>query len=140
MARTFTNPLSLYRAGVPSTVSVDSVFPSRSKTKLPAITRSSGTACDLGYFHATHCRADASPEERRNSGMTHPVKRIAALTSAMAVLVVVLLVIVALPASAATRRPDHTSGDLLVGGLSVTGIVLIAGAVLWYTARTRRTH
>lgn len=71
--------------------------------------------------------------------MNHPVKRIAVLTSAMAVLVVVLVAVVALPASAATRTPDHTSGDLLVGGLSLTGIVLVAGAVLWYTVRTRRS-
>jgi hypothetical protein len=70
--------------------------------------------------------------------MTHPVKRIAVLTRAMAVLVVVLVAVVALPASAATRTPNHTSGDLLVGGLSLAGIVLIAGAVLWYTVRTRR--
>jgi uncharacterized membrane-anchored protein len=114
------------------------VFPSRSKTKLPAITRSSGTACDLGYFHATRDRAAASPEERRNNDMPHPIKRIAALTSAMAVLVIVLVAVVALPASAATRTPDHTAGDLLVGGLSLAGIVLVAGAVLWYTVRTRR--
>jgi uncharacterized membrane-anchored protein len=117
------------------------VFPSRSKTKLPAITQSGGTACDLDYFHATHRRADTSPEERRNRGMIHPVKRVAALTSAMAVLVAVLIAVVALPASAATRTrtPDHTSTDLLVGGLSLAGIVLVAGAVLWYTVRTRRS-
>lgn len=74
--------------------------------------------------------------------MIHPVKRIAALTSAMAVLVVVLIAVVALPASAATRSrtPDHSAGDLLFGGLSVTGIVLVAGAVLWYTVHTRRSH
>ena len=70
--------------------------------------------------------------------MPHPVKRVAALTSAMAVLIVVLIAVVALPASAATRTPDHASGDLLVGGLSLAGIVLIAGAVLWYMVRTRR--
>jgi uncharacterized membrane-anchored protein len=117
------------------------VFPSRSKTKLPAITRSGGTACDLSYFHATRRPAAASPEERRNSGMIHPLKRIAVLTSAMAVLVVVLIAVVALPASAATRTgtPNHASSDLLVGGLSLAGIVLIAGAVLWYTVRTRRS-
>jgi hypothetical protein len=71
--------------------------------------------------------------------MPHPARRIAALTSAMAALVVVLVVIVALPASAATRTPNHTSGDLLVGGLSLAGIVLIAGAVLWYTVHSRRS-
>jgi hypothetical protein len=71
--------------------------------------------------------------------MPHPAKRIAALTSAMAVLVVVLVVVVALPASAATRTPNHTSSDLLTGALSLAGIVLIAGAVLWYTARTRKS-
>jgi hypothetical protein len=71
--------------------------------------------------------------------MSHPVKRTAALTSAMAVLVVVLIAVVALPASAATRTPDHTTGDLLVGALSLAGIVLVAGAVLWYTVRTRRS-
>jgi hypothetical protein len=57
----------------------------------------------------------------------------------MAVLVVVLVVVVALPASAATRTPTHTSNDLLTGTLSLAGIVLIAGAVLWYTIRTRRS-
>jgi hypothetical protein len=73
--------------------------------------------------------------------MNHPVTRTAALTSAMAVLVVVLIAVVALPASAATRTgtPDHTSGDLLVGGLSLAGIVLVAGAVLWYTVHRRRS-
>jgi hypothetical protein len=72
--------------------------------------------------------------------MIHPAKRTAALTGAMAVLVVVLIAVVALPASAATRTPDHTRGDLLVGGLSLAGIVLVAGAVLWYTVHTRRSH
>ena len=73
--------------------------------------------------------------------MNNPVKRTAALTSVMAVLVVVLIAVVALPASAATRSrtPDHASGDLLVGGLSLAGIVLVAGVVLWYTVRTRRS-
>ena len=73
--------------------------------------------------------------------MIHPVKRAAALTSAMAVLIVVLIAVVALPASAATRAktPNHTATDLLFGGLSVAAIVLVAGAVLWYTVRTRRS-
>jgi hypothetical protein len=73
--------------------------------------------------------------------MPNPVKRVAALTSVMALLIVVLIAVVALPASAATRTrtPNHTATDLLFGGLSIAAIVLVAGAVLWYTARTRRS-
>jgi hypothetical protein len=67
--------------------------------------------------------------------------RIIAATATLMALLSVAVTPVA--AAAATRhhaaaRPSGT-GDLVVGLLCLAAIVATAGAVLWYTARTRHT-
>jgi hypothetical protein len=84
--------------------------------------------------------------------------RIAAIAAALTLLVAILCTAFALPARAATiggsvgdgigtgvvqhpvaSQPTGSSGALVFGGLCLGGIVATAGAVLWYTVRTRRT-
>lgn len=66
--------------------------------------------------------------------------RIIAATATLVALVAVLVAPVSAVAAQqhASGRPGST-GDLIVGLLCLAAIVATAGAVLWYTARTRRT-
>lgn len=68
--------------------------------------------------------------------------RIIAATATLVALVSVVVTPVAAAAATAQHhaagRPS-SAGDLVVGLLCLAAIVATAGAVLWYTARTRRT-
>jgi hypothetical protein len=90
-------------------------------------------------------RPPVSPESDRPR-RPRPVSRTGLAMTLLAMLAVVLCMVLCstLPAAAATTAavtvaaPDSASGDLTFGAVCMAGIVIVAGAVLWYAAHTRR--
>jgi hypothetical protein len=85
----------------------------------------------------------ASPDEEPQGAVEElPMSRTRVIAAAATLVALVSVIVTPATAAAAQHhaagRPSSTGG-LVVGLLCLAAIVATAGAVLWYTARTRRT-